>query len=60
MPTGEFLDLDGPVHFKDHGGDGPTMVLIHGLGGSYLNWATVGPRLAKRIGSTQSTWRASV
>ena len=47
MPTGEFLDLDGPVHFKDHGGDGPTMVLIHGLGGSYLNWATVGPRLAK-------------
>lgn len=47
MPTGEFLDLDGPVHFKDHGGDGPTMVLVHGLGGSYLNWTTVGPRLAR-------------
>jgi pimeloyl-ACP methyl ester carboxylesterase len=46
MPTGEFLDLKGPVHFKDHGGDGPPMVLVHGLGGSYLNWATVGPKLS--------------
>jgi pimeloyl-ACP methyl ester carboxylesterase len=47
MPTGEFLDLNGPVHFKDHGGDGPPMVLVHGLGGSYLNWVTVGPKLAE-------------
>ncbi|MDJ0959902.1 MAG: alpha/beta hydrolase [Acidimicrobiia bacterium] len=47
MPTGEFLDLDGPVHFKDHGGDGPPMVLVHGIGGSYLNWTTVAPKLAR-------------
>ncbi len=47
MPTGEFVDLGGPVHFKEYGDDGPPLVLVHGLGGSYLNWATVGPKLAR-------------
>jgi pimeloyl-ACP methyl ester carboxylesterase len=41
-----FVDLDGPVHFADHGGDGPAMVLVHGLGGSTADWLAVAPRLA--------------
>src|ERR1051325_10013315 len=40
------LDLGGPVHVADFGGTGPTMVLVHGLGGSHVNWAAVGPALA--------------
>lgn len=42
------VDLDGPVHYADFGGSGPAMVLVHGLGGSSLNWLAVGPRLARR------------
>ncbi|MCY1075641.1 alpha/beta fold hydrolase [Archangium lansingense] len=42
------LDLDGPVHYKDFGGSGPTMVLVHGLGGSHHNWMMVGEKLARR------------
>ena len=42
------LDLGGPVHYLDFGGSGPTMVLVHGLGGSHLNWMMVGERLARR------------
>ncbi|HSV08675.1 MAG TPA: alpha/beta hydrolase [Candidatus Binatus sp.] len=42
------IDLGGPVHFADFGGSGPTMVLVHGLGGSHVNWIAVGPALAKR------------
>src|SRR5919197_2401030 len=46
-----FVDLDGPVHFVGFGGEGPSdagpaMVLIHGLGGSHLNWLEAGPALA--------------
>lgn len=42
------IDLGGPVHFMDFGGGGPAMVLVHGLGGSAINWLSVGPSLAKR------------
>ena len=42
------VEVDGPVHFADFGGSGPTMVLVHGLGGSHANWAAVGPTLAAR------------
>jgi pimeloyl-ACP methyl ester carboxylesterase len=41
------VDLHGPVHFADFGGEGPTMVLVHGLGGSHLDWMAVGPLLAR-------------
>ncbi len=43
------MDLDGPVHFLDHGGpaDGPLLVCVHGLGGSALNWAAVAPALVR-------------
>ncbi len=34
------VDIGGPVHYVDYGGhdDGPAVVLVHGLGGSHLNW----------------------
>src|SRR4051812_50113587 len=44
---GRTVDLGGPVHLVDHGGrpDGPTVVLVHGLGGSHLNWDLLAPLL---------------
>ncbi len=42
------IDLDGPVHYADYGGHGSPMVLVHGLGGSHVNWAAAGPLLARR------------
>ena len=44
-----WADLGGPVHYMDYGGpaDGPVLVLVHGLGGSLLNWAAVAPELAR-------------
>lgn len=42
------LDVDGPVNVADFGGSGPTMVLLHGLGGSHVNWMRIGPLLAER------------
>lgn len=41
------IDIDGPVHYVDYGGDGPPMVLVHGLGGSHLNWLEAAPLLAE-------------
>jgi pimeloyl-ACP methyl ester carboxylesterase len=48
--TSHYADLDGPVHWVDFGGpdDGPRMVLVHGLGGSHLNWALLAPLLARK------------
>src|SRR3954464_4131582 len=45
--TSRLLDWDGPVHYVDFGGnaDGPTFVLVHGLGGSHLNWDLLAPLL---------------
>src|ERR687894_3249427 len=41
------VHIDGPVHHVDFGGreDGPTVVLVHGLGGSHLNWDLFAPLL---------------
>lgn len=43
------VDVDGPVHYVDFGGDpdGPAIVCVHGLGGSHRNWLAVAPRLAE-------------
>ncbi len=48
-PESLWADLDGPVHYVDYGGpaDGPLMVLVHGLGGSLLNWAALAPLLTE-------------
>jgi len=42
------VDLGVPVHYVDHGGpaEGPLLVLVHGLGGSSVNWAALAPLLA--------------
>jgi pimeloyl-ACP methyl ester carboxylesterase len=42
------IDLGGPVHLADFGGQGPPVVLLHGLGGSHVNWVRLGPLLAER------------
>jgi pimeloyl-ACP methyl ester carboxylesterase len=41
------VDLDGPVHYVDFGGDGKPLLMVHGLGGNALNWMAVGPQLAR-------------
>lgn len=43
----DYLELSrGPVHVEEYGGSGPLILLVHGLGGSLVNWDLVGPRLA--------------
>ena len=44
----KFIDVDGPVHYVDYGGKGRAIVLVHGLGGSALNFHEVGTSWAKR------------
>jgi len=47
---GWVADIDGPVHWVEFGGPHPEdavpLVLVHGLGGSHLNWVLIGPDLA--------------
>ncbi len=41
------LQLGGPTHVGDFGGEGRPIVLIHGLGGSHVNWLAVGSLLSR-------------
>ncbi len=41
------IDVRGPLHFLE-GGEGPPAILVHGLGGSHVNWLAVAPKLAQR------------
>ena len=41
------IDVGGPVHYLDFGGDGSPLLMVHGLGGSALNWMAVGPGFAQ-------------
>ncbi len=45
-----FSDIAGPVHWVDFGGPAgvPPIVMVHGLGGSHLNWVRVAPALTER------------
>jgi hypothetical protein len=47
-PHSRWVDLDGPVHYLDFGGpaSGPTVVCVHGLAGSAVNWSAIAPLLA--------------
>ena len=40
------VDVGGPVHYVDFGGEGAPLVMVHGLGGNALNWMDVGPAFA--------------
>jgi pimeloyl-ACP methyl ester carboxylesterase len=46
-PISRWVDLGVPVHYVDHGGPagGPVLVMVHGLGGSLVNWAALAPLL---------------
>lgn len=35
------IDLDGPLHGIDYGGEGRTVLLVHGLSGSAVNWMSI-------------------
>jgi len=38
-PRGRFMEIDGErIHYVDTGGAGPTIVMIHGLGGNLLHF----------------------
>ena len=43
----EHVDLDGPTHYLDFGGNsrGPLIVCVHGLGGAAWNWSALAPLL---------------
>jgi pimeloyl-ACP methyl ester carboxylesterase len=43
----EFVDLGGPTHYLDFGGNprGPLLVCVHGLGGASWNWSAMAPLL---------------
>src|ERR1700741_5527693 len=45
-----FSDIAGPVHWVDFGGPAgaPPIVMVHGLGGSHLNWARIARPLTER------------
>ena len=53
MPTSMELDINGPVHVVDHGGEGRPILLVHGLGGSHVNWSAVAQPLT-RFGSVRA------
>lgn len=46
-PDSLWVDLDGMVHYVDHGGPegAPLVVCVHGLGGSLVNWEALAPLL---------------
>jgi pimeloyl-ACP methyl ester carboxylesterase len=41
------VDVNGPVHVAQWGAGPARIVLVHGLGGSHLNWMRVAPQLAR-------------
>lgn len=42
------VDLEGPVHYVALGGpeEAPLLVLVHGLGGSHIDWMAIAPALS--------------
>ena len=47
LSVGAYIQTSaGPLHWRDYGGSGEVIVLVHGLGGSVANWDAVGSKLA--------------
>ena len=44
-PTDHLLNGTIPLAVRDFGGDGPTVVLLHGLGGNLVHWGAFAPML---------------
>ncbi len=42
-----FIDVGGPTHYLEAGDTGSTLVLVHGIGASYLTWQPVVEQLAE-------------
>lgn len=42
------VDIGGPIHYVDFGGEGSPLLMVHGLAGNALNWMAVGPAFAQR------------
>ena len=49
-PPSRWVDLGVPVRYVDYGGPsgGPILVMVHGLGGSLVNWAAIAPLLTHK------------
>src|SRR5207247_9981594 len=49
LPDSSWIDAGGRIHYRrwDGPAEGGTIVCVHGLGGSLLNWALVPPGLAR-------------
>lgn len=43
-----FIDVDGPTHYLEAGNGSSTLVLVHGIGASYLTWQPVVELLAEQ------------
>ena len=41
------ITSQGPIHWKEYGGSGALIVLVHGLGGAIPNWDAIGPGLSE-------------
>lgn len=41
------IDLAGPVHGIDYGGEGRLVLLVHGMGGAGINWMEVGAGMTR-------------
>jgi pimeloyl-ACP methyl ester carboxylesterase len=46
LPQLRTLDLDGPTAVREWPGEGPTIVLLHGLGASHLSWVQIAEPLS--------------
>lgn len=41
------IELRGPLHGIDYGGEGRLVLLVHGLGGSSVNWTEIGEGMTR-------------